>query len=84
MNDNPGAKTRFKYNKLILLGIGLLLAVGLFMFNLINPTTVPTPVLAQEPTSDSDNCIACHTDLEKVQSLAQEEEEASELTSGEG
>ena len=84
MNNHPGAKIRQKYNKLILLGIGLLLAVGLFVFSLTNPTTVPTPALAQEPTSNSDNCIACHTDLEKVQSLAKEEEVASELTSGEG
>ncbi len=62
---------------LILLAIGVWIMTSLFVVGAFSP------VLAQEPT-DSDNCIACHTDKEQVQALAKEEEVKSEATSGEG
>ena len=61
----------------LLLAIGVLAGMGLLA------ATAPNRVLAQEP-SNSDNCIACHTDKEQVQALAKDDEVKSEATSGEG
>ncbi|HEY85986.1 MAG TPA: hypothetical protein G4N96_12840 [Chloroflexi bacterium] len=77
MKMNTGAKAR---RNLIRLGILTLLAAGLLQANFFTPPAV----LAQEPVSNADTCIACHTDEEKMQTLTKEEEIVSEESSGEG
>jgi len=48
-------------------------------------TVEDTGVVAVAAAPASDNCIACHTDKELLQQLAEEPEEvASELSAGEG
>lgn len=54
----------------------------------ILPTTVPTipPTVAPSPTPmpKSDNCIACHTNKETLEKLAEKKADKSEETAGEG
>lgn len=42
------------------------------------------PVREEEIGVDSSNCIACHTDQETLQALAEEPEEEESLSEGEG
>ena len=73
-------------NKFVLLGIGIILLLGLFIFSSSNPITTPDQALAQEPAgnAESENCITCHTNQSMIQSLAKDEEITSEATEGEG
>ena len=77
MNNCPSPRVQ---QKITFLRSGLILMTGLLMFFVASFS----PVMAQEPTTDSDNCITCHTNQEQVQALAKEEEVKSEVTSGEG
>ncbi len=65
---------------LSVLRIGLLVVVVLLVLDFVGNSLA----MAQEPSANSDNCIACHTDKEQVQSLAKDEEITSEASSGEG
>jgi hypothetical protein len=44
---------------------------------------LPAPAAEEEAHADSENCIACHTDQEVLESLAEEPEEVH-LSEGEG
>ncbi len=81
MNDHLNAKM---YKKLTLFKIGLLLVAALLMFGFFSLIVNPRRVVGQGPTANSDNCVACHTNPEKMQTLTQEDEITSDLTSGEG
>ena len=48
------------------------------------PAPAPTPTPAEVAQADDSSCIDCHTTQETLEALAQEPEDAEELSEGEG